>query len=274
MASSYQDVLRNQGRGITGALLVVGMTFLYTMETWWLGWTLPLTHLLLYTVGGLALVLLIARNIGFREEDQRELTTSVQDLVAEYTEILFQSFVAAFLGLFMLGIIEWGDSPMVIIRLGLLEVVPLGFGAALANRLFAETEQSTDQEAVFPQNVAIFALGSIFIAGSIAPTGEMELIAAHMTWPRHVLTILVTLGVVYVALYELGFRGQEGRVYESRIYEAGTTFVVYAVALVVSALLLWAYGHFIDATPSLIVQETIVLSFPAAVAAAGAQVVI
>ena len=274
MASSYQGVLRNQGRGITGALLVVGLTFFYTMESWWLGWTLPLTHLLVYTVVGLAVVLFVARNVGFRKEDRQESTTSVLDLIAEYTEILVQSFVAAFVGLFMLGIIQWGDSLIVIVRLGLLEVVPLGFGAALANRLFAETEQRPSEEANFPRNVAIFALGSIFLAATVAPTQEMALIAANMGWSRLVLMIFITLGVVYVALYELGFRGQSGRVYDSRLYETGTTFVVYAVSLVISALLLWGFGHFADATFSVIVQETIVLSFPAATAAAGAQVVI
>jgi hypothetical protein len=32
--STCRDVLRNQGRGITGTLLVVGLTFLYAMESW------------------------------------------------------------------------------------------------------------------------------------------------------------------------------------------------------------------------------------------------
>ncbi|WP_143423224.1 DUF2391 family protein [Halegenticoccus soli] len=40
--SDLRQALQNQIRGVTGALLVVGLTFHYTMETWWLGWTLPL----------------------------------------------------------------------------------------------------------------------------------------------------------------------------------------------------------------------------------------
>lgn len=39
--------LRDPIRGITGALLVVGVTFNYTMETWW--WTLPPKYLVGYT---------------------------------------------------------------------------------------------------------------------------------------------------------------------------------------------------------------------------------
>jgi hypothetical protein len=117
---------------------------------------LPLSHLRIYTVVGLTLVLSIARNVGFREEDE-EVKAPVTGPLAEYAEILFQSFVAAFLGLFRLGVIQPNDSVIVIVilRLGLLEVVPLGFGAALANRLFAETDPSQTREAVFPHNVAI-----------------------------------------------------------------------------------------------------------------------
>lgn len=274
MAASYVDVLRNQGRGMIGALLVVGLTFFYTMEAWWLAWVLPLQHLIVYTVAGLGIVLLISRNIGFREEDERRSKIPLPNLVVEYSEILFQSFVAAFLGLFMLGLIQWGDPTIAIVRLGLLEVVPLGFGAALSNRLFAETDQSASEQVDFPRNVAIFSLGAVFVAATIAPTQEIDLLSAHTTWLREVLTVLVSIGVVYVVLYELGFRGQSGRVYDSRVWELGTTFMVYGISVVMSALLLWSYGHFIHATLPVAVQETIVLSFPAATTAAGAQVVI
>ena len=53
-----------------------------------------------------------------------------------------------------------------------------------------------------------------------------------------------------------------------------TVFLVYGVALAVSWGLLWGYGHFGEATISLVVQETIVLSFPAAMSGAGAEVVL
>lgn len=69
MARSAADVLRTQGRGVTGALLVVGVATLYTMETWWIARVLPTTHLLAYALGGLAVVFLPTREVGFREDD-------------------------------------------------------------------------------------------------------------------------------------------------------------------------------------------------------------
>lgn len=273
VSESVRNEFREQGRGIVGALLVVGLTFLYTMETWWLGWTLPLGHLLAYALVGLAIVLVVARNVGFRREEREESKTSLPGLAVEYTEILVQSSVAAVVGLFTLGIATLGDSPSVVLRLGLLEVVPLGFGAALANRLFVHTG-AAEEEVQFPRNLAIFTLGALFVSGTIAPTREIELIAAHMGWGRHALLVVLTLFVVYVTLYELSFRGQPGRAYEKRRYEIGTAFLAFAVSTGVATFLLWGYGHFDGATLALVVQETTVLAFPAAVGAVGAQVVL
>lgn len=46
MTDPLLDELREQRRGFVGALFVVGVTFLYTMESWQLTETLPISHLL------------------------------------------------------------------------------------------------------------------------------------------------------------------------------------------------------------------------------------
>jgi len=46
LAGTDTDILRNQARGITGALLVVGLAVLYTSEMWWLAWRLPIEFLI------------------------------------------------------------------------------------------------------------------------------------------------------------------------------------------------------------------------------------
>ena len=83
-----------------------------------------------------------------------------------------------------------------------------------------------------------------------------------------------SLVVVYLALYQLEFKGQAGRSRSEWKFETGTTFIAYAVGLVVSAFLLAAFGHFREATVSVMVQETLVLAFPASLGAAAAEVVI
>ncbi len=277
MLHSHIEELRNQIRGITGALLVVGLSFHYTMETWFLGWTLPLLYLVGYALVGLALVLLITRNIGFRKEAQRPggKTRSWVRILTDFSQILLQSFIASYLILLILGIIDVGSSLNLIMRLGLIEVVPLGFGAALANDLFGSTsEQETKKERHFPKNIAIFAIGALFVSAPIAPTDEMELIAAHMGWGRHMLLIVLTLVLIYLILFELGFKGQQARVQQDKLFQIGTAFVVYTIGTTTAFLLLIGMGHFIDATAAFTYQETVVLAFPASLGAAAAEVVI
>lgn len=269
--------LRSQIRGITGALLVVGLTFHYTMETWWLGWTLPLSYLVGYALVGLALVVLIIRYIGFhREEQNQSKQTNPRWYVAvDFAQILMQSFIASYVILLLLGIIDFTSSLNLVMRLGLIEVVPLGFGAALANRLFGSTGgEQAKQETEFPQNLAFFTVGGLFIASTIAPTQEMELIAAHMDWLHHLLLILLTLVLIYLILYELEFQGQQVRTKRAWRFQVGTVFIVYMVGVVMAFFLLLGFGHFIDATVPLMYQETVVLAFPASLGAVAAEVVV
>lgn len=275
MPASVSQVLRDQIRGITGALLVIGIPFHYTMETWWLGWTLPLHYLLGYALVGLALVVLITRHVGFHSEDDQGEQRPRWYVAADFAEILVQSFIASYTMLLLIGIIDIGSSLDQVVRLGLIEIVPLGFGAALANQLFkSHDEEEIEHEGDFPRNLAIFALGSLFVSASIAPTQEMELIAAHMDWPRYFLLIAVTLGLVYLILYEVEFRGHHARVQKEKRFQIGTVFLVYVVGITVSFFLLLGFGHFIGATTALVYQETIVLAFPASIGSAAAEVVI
>jgi len=279
MATPVRTELRNQIRGITGALLVVGLTFHYTMETWWLGWTLPMPYLVGYALVGLTAVVLIDRVIGFHRGDEGQDGASKPwwyAAVVDFSQIFMQSIVASYSILLVIGILDLGSSLNLVVRLGLVEVVPLGFGAALANRMLSSSDEAeaSREQRQFPHNLAIFAVGAIFVSSTIAPTQEVELIAAHMGWLRHVALVALTLVVVYLVLYEVEFRGHHARVQKEPFLQVGTVFLVYLVAVVTSFFLLMGFGHFIEATVALVYQETVVLAFPAAVGAAAAEVVI
>lgn len=204
--------IREQGRGFVGALLAVGTTFLYTMETWRLGRTLPLSHLLVYAVVGIGGIVLLTHAIGFRQEDRIASPESAPGvaLAVESAEILFQSFLAAYVGLFVLGVLTFDDSLGTAVRLGLIEVVPLGFGAALANHL-GMTDEAHEYEAYLPRTVAVFTIGALFLASTIAPTQEIELIAVQIGWLRTLSLGLLSVVVTYLALFEFEFRGQKER---------------------------------------------------------------
>lgn len=267
--------LREQGRGFVGALFAVGMTFLYTMETWRLGQTLPMSHLLVYAVIGIGGIVALTHAIGFREEDRivSSDSTPALALIVESAEILFQSLFAAYVGLFSLGILSFNDTISTAVRLGLIEIVPLGFGAALANQLVMEGEDH-EYEDYLPHNVAVFTIGALFIASTIAPTQEITVIAAQIGWLRTLSIGLLSIALTYITLFELEFRGQQGRINRNRKEQLGTALTAYTVGAVVSIGLLAAYGHFIGVGFSVMVQKTILLAFPASLGAAGAEVVL
>jgi putative integral membrane protein (TIGR02587 family) len=275
MADPLWGELREQGRGFVGALFAIGVTFLYTMESWQLAKTLPMSHLLVYTVVGIGGIVLLTRVIGFREDDRIASSESSPKLAlaVESAEILFQSLLATYVGLFLLGSLTFDDSLGTAVRFGLIEIVPLGFGAALMNELVMADEDG-EYESYLPRNIAVFTVGALFIGATIAPTQELTVIAARIGWGRTVGIAVLSIAVTYVTLFELQFRGEEGRLARSRPAQVGTGLTAYAVGVIVSVGLLAAYGHFIGVSVPLMIQKTILLAFPASLGAAGAEVVV
>ena len=274
-------VLRNQIRGVTGALIVSGVTILLTIETWWLAWERPASHLVTYAVVGLGVVLAITRTSGFRIEEENGDGGGKYHptrLAVDFAQLVVQSVVAAFVVLLAYGVVDRGTSAHVVARLVLTQVVPLGFGAALANRLLHEMEDEDDSaaESTLPANLAVFAVGAIFFSLPLSASIEMNVLAASAGWPRLAAVVAMSLVAAYLILYELEFRGQSRRAVDrewAALIHAGGTCVVFAVGLGVSALLLWGFGQFTYST-AVDVQLIVVLSFPTTVGGAAARVIL
>ncbi|WP_135366512.1 DUF2391 family protein [Halosimplex halophilum] len=273
MSNGVLAELRTQGRGVAGALLVVGVSMLVTMETWWLSWRLPIAHLVAFAAVGLALVFLLVRSVGFRrlDGDEREPTLRV---VTDFAELVAQSVVAALVVVLAFGVVTLGDSPSTVVRMALVLVVPFGFGAALANRLLGQTDAPIEEEA-FPHNLTVFALGAVFLSVPVAPTEEVVVIARNAGWPRLALVVVLSVGVVHLVLHELEFRGHRDRIEgRTHLLQVGTAATAYAVALAVSVVLLAGFGQFSGRGVAEWVQLTIVLGFPAATGASAGEVVL
>lgn len=273
MIQGFADELRDQGRGVAGALLVVGLALSYTMETWWHGWQLPVTTLLAYAVVGLAVVLALTRYVGFRQQETGQKELDPWQVFTNFTELLVQSFVTAYAVLLLFGILDLESSLYEVARLGLILVVPMGFGAAMANHLLVGS--NGEQSFEFPKNLGLFALGAVFLAAPVAPTQEMELMAAHAGWWRLAAIVVASVLASYLMLYELEFKGQDQRLERhSAVTMWGSTFVAYVVAFVVSVAMLATFGHFSTTPPEVWVQEAIVLSFMGSIGGSAAQVVL
>jgi putative integral membrane protein (TIGR02587 family) len=268
------EELREQGRGMAGALLVLGVSFAYTIEAWWLALRASSGHLAAFAIVGLIGVLVATWGVGFRDNERADaIATGRAGFLVEFAEVVFQSLVAGYGMLFLFGILDLDSSLSIVVRSGLVLLVPLAFGAALANELLSG-EQEEMPERGFPWNLAVFAVGAVFVAAPIAPTDEVVVLAVQSGWPRLGTVLVVTLVLSYTILYELEFRGQSRRLQDhSRRWTVGQTCVVYAVAALVALGLLTATNE-VAGPLSLWVQEVIVLSFPASIGASGARVVI
>ncbi|WP_226021960.1 DUF2391 family protein [Halomicrobium salinisoli] len=280
--TSIERVLRNQVRGVTGALIVAGVMGLLTVEMWWIAWERPAWQVLGYAVAGLAVVLFVARSSGFRVEEEGDGDVARYDpvrLAVDAAQLVLQSVVAALVVLWAYGIIDLSTPAHVVARMALVQVVPLGFGAALANRLLGEAEDdgSDDAESLtLRENLAAFAAGGIFFSFPLGASVEMNVLAASTDWARLGAIAALTLGATYLLLYELEFQGQSRRTVDrewSALIHAGQVCVVFAVGLSVAALLLWAFGY-LTYSLAVNVQKVVVLAFPTTVGGAAARVIL
>lgn len=273
MVQNLRGLLRDQGRGVVGAL-IVSVELLYTMEMWWHGWELPSEWLVVYVIGGLGVVLAITRTVGFQVEEEQH-RTSVRRSVTAFIQLVLLSFVTAYAVLLLFGVIDLGDPLVVVARLGLLFVVPLGFGAALANGLLKETEDEPGDQWPMYRHLGVFAVGAVFVSMTMAPTDEMLLIAAYASWPRLAVILVVSVLVAYLVLFELEFRGHSTRTANRTVADQwGHAVVTYGVGIVVAAGLLAAFGQFRQPPVVVWVQMIIVLGFPSTLGASGARVVL
>lgn len=273
MLDGISAELNEQGRGVVGGLLVIGLADMYTMEMWWHGWQLPAWLLLSYGVVGLGLVLAVTHFVGFRDARTDDGGPVIGGLVRDFAELVLQSLLAAALVLVLFGVVDASTSPLVLVRLLVGLVVPMGFGAALANALL--TGEKEGEMTQFPKNLGLFAVGATFVVGPIAPTEEMTLIAAHAGYGRLAALVVASVLASYAIMFELEFMGQRRRVSDRATFSLATEAVqAYAVALVVAAGLLGSYGHFLGSPAGVWVQKSVVLGFPGTVGASAAQVVL
>lgn len=263
---------KDLGRGVAGAL-IFGTPFLLTMETWQIAWTHPAWLVLPTAFAAVLLVIGLSYAAGFRrgEEDGPQ---TLYAWSTEAAQVVFQSLAAAAVVLMLYGIMEWREPWVVAARLSILQIVALGLGAALANRMLAQDGDGMEGKPLL-KKTALFALGALFFILHIAPTEEVLYLASHAGWLRLAGIMVFTLLVAELVLFELEFRGQGGRAGKrSTLLHWGESFYVFFLALAVSAATLLAFGQWSGQPPAVWVQTSVVLALPATIGGSAARVVV
>ena len=277
MAKPVARSLSDYSRGTVGGLLF-SLPLLYTMEVWWAGFVAGPARLL--TALAATFVLLLGYNhfAGLRRD------TSFQATVGEAIEELGLGLLLAALVLWLTGRIDADMGLQEVVGKTVVEAAVVAIGVSVGKaqlgsggRRDGEDQGTAGDDGVgFLGQLVIAVCGALLIAGNVAPTEEVRVIAAETTAGKLLALLLLSLLVTAAILYHADFRGAERSVRQPTGVAdvlAGTV-VMYAVGLVVSAGLLWFFGRFAGASPALVVAQTVVLGFPAALGASAGRLLL
>ena len=260
---------RDLGRAFGGALLF-SLPLLMTMEMWWFGFILEPLRLAVFLLVALPLLFGLAFYAGFSASHRGVGHALLDTLVALAVGFLV---AAAVLGLF--GVLEPGAPPRQIAGQLALQAVAGAMGALLAGRQLSagKPEVGDEDQARYPGELFLMVAGALFLALNMAPTEEMILIAYRMS-PAHVAAlVVVSIGLMHAIVYKVGFAGQEEH---DRPLAAFVHFTLagYGLVLLTSLYVLWVFGRTGGHGLAEIVDAVVVLSFPGALGAAAARLLV
>lgn len=266
-------------RGIAGALLF-SIPMLMTMEMWLLGFYMERERLLLLLVLNLPLLIGLSHRIGF--EHTATWRESARDAIVAYG----MGVVASALILVLLGVIKPDMPPREWVGMVALQAVPASIGALLGRSQLSMRDDEDSQEdedgpdelpgTSYGTELFMMAVGALFLSLNLAPTEEMILLAHKMTaW--HALALLtLSIFLMHGFVYALAFRGGHSLEEGTPGWHALIRFTLpgYAVALAVSLYTLWTFGRLDDLGATQMILAVVVLSFPAAIGAAAARLIL
>ncbi|MHB1225638.1 MAG: TIGR02587 family membrane protein [Gemmatimonadaceae bacterium] len=259
-------------RALGGAVLF-SLPMLMTMEMWSLGFAMSRLRL------ALLLVVLVPVLVGLSYRSGFEPTFNWIEDTVDAGVALFVGFVAAGAVLWLFGLLTAEMSLQELVGKVALQAVPASMGALLAQSQFggqAEDEERSSPGSGYLSELLLMAAGALFLAFNVAPTEEMLLIAHKISPQRALVLALLSVAAMHAFVYAVSFQGQEQMPEDQGQVGVFLRLTVggYAVALLVSAFVLWTFGRFDGVGLVTVVEITVVLGFPAAIGAAAARLIL
>ena len=255
---------------MAGALLF-SLPLLMTMEMWWLGMYLDRARLALFLVVLLPILLGLSRYSGFRE------TRSWYDDAIDAFVAITAGVLASVVFLAMFGVLAPSMSVDEIVGKVAVLSFPASIGAMVASKQLGNEQNVVERRrASYAGELFIMLAGALFIAFNVAPTEEMIMIAYMMSGWHATALVLTSLLIMHATVYALDFRGHHKKPENVTLWRLGLHFTIagYAIALLVSAYVLWTFGRFEGMSLSRSAMTMTVLGFPAAFGAALARLVV
>jgi putative integral membrane protein (TIGR02587 family) len=257
------------GRAVVGAIFFA-FPLLMTMEMWALGFHMDRLRLLVFLGVGVGLVFGLAYYAGFREA--RGIVNNAIDTFSA----LAIGFLVSVVLLAVFGVYTLDEPLSASAGKTALQAIPAALGAILARHQLtgAKTnEASAAPGSTYAGELFLMSAGALFVAFNVAPTEEMVLISFQMDLFQTLVLAALSVALLHLVVFSLGFAGQEAHDGQLRAL-AHFTVPGYAIALLVSLYVLWTFGRTDDLSPHEIASTMIVLGFPAALGAALARLVV
>ena len=260
------------GRALAGALLFA-LPMLMTMEMWWLGFYMDPLRLALLLAILLPLLVRLSRYGGLRP------TASLWDDLADALVCIGAAFVAATAILCIFGVITAEMPIREIIGKVALETFAGSIGAMLSRTQLGSKEAMEEKESAeqsYSGEIFLMIVGALFLSLNVAPTEEMILIAFQMNVWQEIGLILLTLILMHALVYSVELGGTERPDPDKAFWSVFARFTVvgYALVLLVSLYVLWTFGRTDDTAIHEIISMVVVLSFPGAIGAAAARLIL
>ncbi len=259
-----------------GGAVLFSIPILMTMEMWHLGFYMDRFRLALFMF--LAFPLLIALSYFDGYEQTNDLKDDVVDAFVAYAV----GFAASILILSIFNVINFEMSADEIIGKISVQAAMCAFGALYAQSQLggdSKYQKRMEDKSRFERyigEIVLMIIGALLISMNIAPTEEIILLSYKMIdWQIAALAVVSVL-MMHAFVYVIEFRGQEEMPENASIFSVFLryTIVGYAVVLLICLYLLWTFGR-IDGSGNLeIVKAVIVLSFPGALGAAAARLIL
>lgn len=270
---SAQDLLRAVGGG-----LIVGLPLLFTMEMWTHSFLLPSWKIVVLLAVSFVVVIGYSAVSGFR----RERTWT--ELLVDSVETMGIAAVVAAGALLLLGRIGPDTGLRDAIGKVALEAIPVAFGVSLAGSQLAAPEDDGEEQGMVGDRPAIGTLGRLVVAAggallfalNVAPTEEPMQLGVEAAWWLLVLVVAVSLAMTFAIVFYADFRGGRplDRGDEPLDHPISETVVAYAISLIVSLLLLWAFGRTDGMSASAIAGQVIMLGVLASFGAAAGRLLV
>lgn len=265
-------------RGAAGAL-IFGLPMLMTMELWFLGFYMERYRLLFLLLANIPLLVVLAHRIGF--EQTFTWFQAFRDAMIAYALAIAMSAVV----LTLLGIVKAGMPPSDLLGMVAIQSVPASLGALLARSQLGgqqeenaqeDEEQGSEITTSYGRELFLMAIGALFLSLNVAPTEEIILISYKMTPWHAIAALIISIVIMHAFVYAVAFRGAHQLSEGTPPWHALVRYTLpgYVVAVGISLYVLWTFGRLDDAASTQILMSAIVLSFPGAIGAAAARLIL